>query len=109
MADLLSFADDLPVETVADGVALIEEGRSPTGCSCWRPARWCSSATVCRSRGSSRLDGLTHYLVDVKQQFSDAGGHLEMVDQILDTLVHHQGPAARTGSARDPAGDHDHG
>ena len=53
-------------------------------------------------------DGLTHYLVDVKQQFSDAGGHLGMVDQILDQLVHHQAPPRTTGSARDPEGDHDH-
>ena len=57
---------------------------------------------------ASRLDGLTHYLVDVKQQFSDAGGHLGLVDQILDQLVHHQGPVASTGSARDPEGDHAH-
>ena len=55
---------------------------------------------------ASRLDGLTHYLVDVKQQFADAAGHLGLVDQILDQLVHHQGPTARTGSARDPEGDH---
>ena len=58
---------------------------------------------------ASRLDGLTHYLVDVKQQFADADGHLGHLDQILDTLVHHQGPTALTGSARDPEGDHDHG
>jgi CRP-like cAMP-binding protein len=57
---------------------------------------------------ASRLDGLTQYLVDVKQQFAGEEGHLGMVDQILDHLVHHQGPAARTGSARDPEGDHDH-
>jgi CRP/FNR family transcriptional regulator, cyclic AMP receptor protein len=31
-----------------------------------------------------------------------------MVGSILDTLVNHQGPAARTGSARDPEGDHVH-
>jgi CRP/FNR family transcriptional regulator, cyclic AMP receptor protein len=55
---------------------------------------------------ASRLDGLTQYLVDVKRQFSDAGGHLGMVDQILDRLVHHQGPPTSTGSARDPEGDH---
>ena len=55
---------------------------------------------------ASRLDGLTHYLVDVKKQYADEGGHLGMVDQILDRLVHHQGPATRTGSARDPEGDH---
>ena len=57
---------------------------------------------------ASRLDGLTRYLVDVKQQFADADGHLGVVDQILDRLVHHQGPGARTGSARDPEGDHPH-
>jgi CRP/FNR family cyclic AMP-dependent transcriptional regulator len=53
---------------------------------------------------AARLDGLTHYLVDVKQQFTGLTGHLGMVDQILDTLVHHQAPKARTGSARDPEG-----
>jgi CRP-like cAMP-binding protein len=51
---------------------------------------------------ASRLDGLTRYLVDVKQQYADAAGHLGLVDQILGQLVHHQGPTARTGSARDP-------
>lgn len=53
---------------------------------------------------ASRLDGLTRYLVDVKQQFAHLEGHLGLVDSILDTLVHHQGPAARPGSARDPEG-----
>ena len=53
---------------------------------------------------ASRLDGLTQYLVDVKQQFAGLDGHLGMVDSILDTLVHHQGPAVRPGSARDPEG-----
>ena len=58
---------------------------------------------------ASRLDGLTQYLVDVKNQFADEEGHLGMVGQILDQLVHHQGPVARTGSARDPEGDlHSH-
>ena len=54
---------------------------------------------------ASRLDGLTRYLVDVKRQFADVGGHLGLVDQILDQLVHHQGLPARTGSTRDPDGD----
>lgn len=54
---------------------------------------------------ASRLDGMTRYLVDVKRQYADAEGHLGMVDQILDTLLHHQGPSASTGSARDPEGD----
>jgi CRP-like cAMP-binding protein len=51
---------------------------------------------------ATRLDGLTQYLVDVKQQYAGLEGHLGMVDQILDTLVHHQASAARTGSVRDP-------
>jgi CRP-like cAMP-binding protein len=57
---------------------------------------------------ASRLDGMTHYLVDVKRQYADEQGHLGMVDRILDTLLHHQGPAARPGSARDPEDDHSH-
>jgi hypothetical protein len=44
----------------------------------------------------------------VKGQFSELEGHLGMVDAILDTLVHHQAPPARTGSVRDPEGDHVH-
>jgi CRP/FNR family transcriptional regulator, cyclic AMP receptor protein len=51
---------------------------------------------------AARLDGLTQYLVDVKQQYAGTGGHLGMVDQILDTLVHHQPATRRPGSARDP-------
>ena len=48
---------------------------------------------------AARLDGMTHYLVDLKQQFADHENHLGMVDQILDTLVHHQA-AAPAGRAR---------
>lgn len=55
---------------------------------------------------AQRLDGMTRYLVDVKGQFAEMGGHLGMVDAILDTLIHHQAPPVRTGSARDPEGDH---
>jgi CRP-like cAMP-binding protein len=57
---------------------------------------------------ASRLDGMTHYLVDVKRQYADADGHLGMVDRILDTLLHHQGQPPAPGSERDPEGDHSH-
>jgi CRP/FNR family transcriptional regulator, cyclic AMP receptor protein len=57
---------------------------------------------------AGRLDRMTQYLVDVKAQFAEQEGHLGMVGSILDTLVHHQGAPARTGSARDPEGDHLH-
>jgi CRP/FNR family cyclic AMP-dependent transcriptional regulator len=53
---------------------------------------------------ASRLDGLTQYVADVKRQLAGSEGHLGMVGQILDTLVHHQGVPARPGSARDPEG-----
>jgi CRP/FNR family cyclic AMP-dependent transcriptional regulator len=51
---------------------------------------------------AARLDGLTRYLVDLKQQFAGHDDHLAMVDGILSSLVHHQAPRPRTGSVRDP-------
>ena len=54
---------------------------------------------------ASRLDGLTQYLIDVKQQFADHEGHIGMIGDILDKLVHHQAAPTRTGSVRDPHGD----
>jgi CRP-like cAMP-binding protein len=84
--------DDLVVAVVDDPLGFLSE----------RPG---AALAVLRTT-ASRLDGMTHYLVDVKKQFADSAGHLGLVDQILDVLVHHQGPAARTGSARDPEGDH---
>jgi CRP-like cAMP-binding protein len=164
VTDLLSLSSQLPLETIADGEVLIEEGAPPgrllvlaaghvvvehggvpfaridspgavfgeMSAVLDRPATATVRAvgevqvrvaddpvsfltdhpgaalTVLRTT-ASRLDGMTRYLVDVKRQLADAGGHLGLVDQILDTLVHHQGPAASTGSARDPEGDHDHG
>jgi CRP-like cAMP-binding protein len=57
---------------------------------------------------ASRLDGLTQYLADAKQQLAGADGHAGMVGEILDTLVHHQTAAARPGSARDPEGSSPH-
>ena len=85
--------EDVVVHVVDDPLAFLTE----------QPG---AALTVLRTT-ASRLDGMTHYLVDVKKQFAGAAGHLGLVDQILDVLLHHQGPAARTGSARDPEGDHD--
>lgn len=39
---------------------------------------------------AKRLDSLTRYLVDVKEQFRDQEGHIGMVDDVLETLLHHQ-------------------
>lgn len=87
--------DEVRVHVVEDPLAFLTE----------RPG----AALAVLQMTASRLDGLTHYLVDVKTQFADAAGHLGLVDQILDRLVHHQGPPSRTGSSRDPDGDnHSH-
>lgn len=52
---------------------------------------------------ASRLDRMTKYLVDVKQQLAGEEGHLGMLGLIVDTLAHQQS-TARAGSARDPDG-----
>lgn len=54
---------------------------------------------------AARLDGMTQYLVDVKQQYADRDDHLGMVDGILDVLVHHHPKPPPAGSVRDPDAD----
>jgi CRP-like cAMP-binding protein len=51
-----------------------------------------------------RLNFVNGYLVDLKRQFEGSGDHLAMVDEVLESLVHHQGRAAG-GSARCPEPD----
>jgi CRP/FNR family transcriptional regulator, cyclic AMP receptor protein len=53
---------------------------------------------------ATRLDAMTRYLSDVRAQFEDQRGHLGMVDGVLESLLQHQTPTARPGSARDPEG-----
>ena len=50
---------------------------------------------------SRRLQMVSGYLVDLKHQFADQDDHLGMVDEILDSLVHHQGES-EPGSDRHP-------
>jgi CRP/FNR family transcriptional regulator, cyclic AMP receptor protein len=51
---------------------------------------------------AGRVDALTRYLVDVKQQYADQDDHLGMLDTVLDVLANQQVPRARPGSVRDP-------
>lgn len=53
---------------------------------------------------ASRLNAATTYLVDLKRQFADTGDHLEMVGEVLETLMHQQNEDFRPGSDRDPGG-----
>ena len=48
-----------------------------------------------------RLNLVTTYLADLKDQYGDAPG-LSMVADVLSTLGHHGQPTARPGSTRDP-------
>ena len=50
---------------------------------------------------AERLDFVTTYLADLKNQYGDAPG-LTMVPEVLRQLAHRQGPPARSGSAREP-------
>ena len=50
---------------------------------------------------AERLNFVTTYLVDLKQQYGDAPG-LTMVSDVLNQLAQRQAPKARPGSARDP-------
>ena len=50
---------------------------------------------------AERLNFVTTYLADLKQQYGNAPG-LTMVSDVLQRLGHRHGPVARPGSARDP-------
>jgi CRP/FNR family cyclic AMP-dependent transcriptional regulator len=51
---------------------------------------------------AKRLHSVTTYLVDLKRQFEGQESHLSMVDEVLETLVHHQGVESEPGSDRYP-------
>jgi CRP-like cAMP-binding protein len=50
---------------------------------------------------AERLNFVTSYLADLKQQYGDAPG-LAMVPAVLRRLAERRGPSAQPGSARDP-------
>src|SRR5258705_8178613 len=51
---------------------------------------------------ANRLNAATTYLLDLKRQFASHGSHLEMVGEVLETLMHQQERSFRPGSDRDP-------
>jgi CRP-like cAMP-binding protein len=51
---------------------------------------------------AKRLHIVTTYLVDLKRQFETDAGHLALVDEVLESLVHHQEPETEPGSDRHP-------
>jgi CRP-like cAMP-binding protein len=51
---------------------------------------------------AGRLNRLVTYLADVQAQYANAGGHLEMLDEILSELSFGAPPTADPGSEREP-------
>jgi CRP/FNR family transcriptional regulator, cyclic AMP receptor protein len=51
---------------------------------------------------AGKLNLVTSYLADLKHQFADSGDHLEMVDDVLEGLLHHQDRKALAESDRCP-------
>lgn len=51
---------------------------------------------------AGKLNLVTSYLADLKHQFADSGDHLEMVDEVLEGLLHHQDRKALPLSDRCP-------
>jgi CRP/FNR family cyclic AMP-dependent transcriptional regulator len=49
-----------------------------------------------------RLHAGTTYLADLKRQFAGSANHLEMVGEVLESLLHHQESGREPGSDRDP-------
>jgi CRP/FNR family transcriptional regulator, cyclic AMP receptor protein len=53
-----------------------------------------------------RLNAASTYLVDLKRQFSGVGNHLELVGELLESMMHEQGRGFQPGSDRDPGLDY---
>lgn len=51
---------------------------------------------------AGRLNRLVAYLADVRAQYGDAGGHLELLDEILGELSFGVPPSVDPGSEREP-------
>src|SRR6478609_5336221 len=51
---------------------------------------------------AARLQVMTTYLADIKQQYADHEGGLGMVDVVLGSLMRSTGTRSRLGSERDP-------
>lgn len=51
---------------------------------------------------AKKLNSITTYLVDLKSQFEDRQDHLGMVDEVLESLLHHPVEESVLGSERYP-------
>lgn len=49
-----------------------------------------------------RLDLITGYLADIRNQYADRSDHLGVVAEVLESLTQHRGDAVEPGSDREP-------
>ena len=49
-----------------------------------------------------RLDLVTRYLADLRNQYADSDDHLSVVDEVLESLLQRQVPTEEPGSEREP-------
>ena len=50
---------------------------------------------------AQRLDVITRYLADLRNQYADRSDHLGVVDTVLESLLQHQGRGVQPGSERE--------
>jgi CRP/FNR family cyclic AMP-dependent transcriptional regulator len=50
---------------------------------------------------AKRLDVITRYLADLRNQYADRTDHLGVVDAVLESLLQHQGNGVQAGSERE--------
>ena len=51
---------------------------------------------------ATRLQRMTSYLADIKRQYEGAGGHLDLMDEVLEELTFGAQESVEPGSDRDP-------
>jgi len=100
MSVLLDLPHTATVRALGDArVHVVEDGAAFFGS---RPElSWLVARLLAR-----RLNAATTYLVDLKRQFAGYGNHLELVGEVLESLMHQQERSFQPGSDRDPGLDY---
>jgi CRP/FNR family transcriptional regulator, cyclic AMP receptor protein len=95
----LSFLLDAPATATARAAepSVFRIAHDPAGFLRARPEVAIGVATML----GRRVDALTRYLVDLKEQYASREDHLGVVDLVLESLSHHQAADAEVGSDRE--------
>jgi CRP/FNR family transcriptional regulator, cyclic AMP receptor protein len=83
---------DAKLHVVENGAAFLRSNPE----LCWLVARLLAR----------RLNAATTYLVDLRRQFAGVGNHLELVGELLESMMRQQERSFQPGSDRDPGLDY---